>query len=318
MRKPKEETTNSDKPEENVRDSNSNQNEPESGLHDQQQVDNGKETRQNNKTKKITFLGYLKKKESQPIIANMVSIIAVIISGLLAVFTYYLYHIASGQVESVVKAGNAAQSSANTAIKTLEETKAYNKGYIKLQKQIFTSDSLSDVKRQKRDSAALNTQITALNQTQKNFELTNRAYLQISAFDTVRLGKPYAIIAFLISNIGQQPAKIIDGYANMTINIPGLTDRKVISENGREKWLPENSYVITSAPVQKNINLDGVVDINYINQLKSGERDFYIYGKYNYINNATNKKTLYEFYAELSFAHGKIWHMIQSDNTPMK
>jgi hypothetical protein len=158
----------------------------------------------------ITLVG---DKKNQPLIANIVSFVALLISAILAVFTYYLYHIASGQVDSVVKAGNAAQSSALTAIKTLNETKSYNRTYIKLQKEMFKSDSVSGNKKQKQDSLSFSTQITSLKETQKDFEIENRPFISIvnSNVDTPFVNKPIYVYAQIV-NSGKQPAFIIDTY----------------------------------------------------------------------------------------------------------
>lgn len=76
---------------------------------------------------RVNIVGYNENVNWQPIIANVISGCAVTVSLWLAIVTYRLYKIASGQFDSVKKAGDAAENSSIIAQKTFELNKQYYK-----------------------------------------------------------------------------------------------------------------------------------------------------------------------------------------------
>lgn len=119
------------------------------------------------------------KKDWQPRIANLIAFGALIISGILAIYTYKVFQIANSQSESVIKAANASVDGAKTAKKTLDETKRYNREYLKLQQNLFVSGNEDSKKRFKRDSFSLDAQIQSIKENKNEFEIENVPNLQM-------------------------------------------------------------------------------------------------------------------------------------------
>jgi len=232
-----------------------------------------------------------------PTTANTISIFALIVSAILAIYTYKVFKIADAQSNSVIRSANAAIDAATTAKNTLDETKRYNKEYMELQRREYTSGNADAAKRNLRDSLGLDAQIRSLKQAHEIFVKENQPYLQIDNFENLGLGDnmPMSFI-YSIYNLGNQPIKIL------------TIDQKFVFIEKKD------SISFLRNPFQSLNNPKDVVD--YLPRERSGERTYvsedkmtvahfhaflrhsltiYFVGRYTYLNYITNQKRNYTF-----------------------
>ncbi len=192
------------------------------------------------------------KKNWQPTIANFISLLALIVSGILALYTYKVFKIADAQSVSVKMSAKASIDASNTAKNTLEETKKYNKEYLQLQKESIKGSNEDSKARSDKISESLDMQMKSLHESQKQFELNNQALLQVSNFDTLKFRGKNPIIQFFVSNLANQPAKITKLFIAAVISSPN-TDTlitKAIKDLERKKlpYLTDNLYIMKESP----------------------------------------------------------------------
>lgn len=147
-------------------------------------------------------------KSKQPQLANIISSFALVVSIVLAFYTYKVFQIANSQNESVIKSASASVKSAETAENTLKETKRYNKEYLDLQRELFKSSDEDSRKRSQRDSLSLNAQIKSIKENEKEFKIGNIPNLQMGDIETISLeNSRQGQFDANIYNLGKQSVK---------------------------------------------------------------------------------------------------------------
>jgi len=132
-----------------------------------------------------------------------------VVTFLLFVYTYRLYKTAAEDSKTARQSAKAADNSAVTAQNTLDETKKYDSlSLIKQQKAI---DDNNEGSKQAFDRAnrSLTLQDSSLRETQKEFEIENKPFVQITdiKFDTLEKDKPIAI-RYVFCKFGETARKM--------------------------------------------------------------------------------------------------------------
>jgi hypothetical protein len=151
-------------------------------------------------------------KSKQPLIANIIALMAVIISGFLFYYTYQLFN-------ETQKATAASQTSADAATNAVAEQKKMDSFSIDTQQNSSYQDSVNQDKNFRISQNALQIQINSLKQAQVDFENENRAVVTISMFYYSQKDIKNNIVNMRFSyfNIGKFPAKNIFLLSSMGI-----------------------------------------------------------------------------------------------------
>jgi hypothetical protein len=259
----------------------------------------------------VNILSYHKHKEWAPIVANIVSCIAVGVSLWLAIVTYRLYRIAATQSNSVIKAGDAAQSSAITAKKTLDSaiifngksigeqekifiaTKKYNDSSLYVQQKAIDGNAKSSELTFQRESKSLDLQDSTLKETQKEFDIENKPFISIAniRIDTNMIGKKFTLTYVFINN-GKQPCQIIDGGVSFKpLDDPDFRDIPKVPQNTS----PVNVYLSYNQFLPMTQKVDSVTTKSMFDLINSDKIFFYVYGKIKYKSIASEKIYTFTF-----------------------
>lgn len=247
--------------------------------------------------------------------ANNISRWAVSVNGLILAVTACLALVAVHQY-------TAANDAAQTAKNTLTETKRFDSITLANQKTSNRyADSLDSVKSKHDDSVfnyqkkSLNAQIASLKATQNEFESDNQSYLQVDNFDTVTFQEARQVIKFRISNLSNQPAKLISGDSIYGIGFPKEDITKAFKEIEKKlQIISLNKYIIKESP-----QIMDATNINHIgykrNMVLTGKMSIHVCGDYIYKNLITNKLRRYCFTVEFMVSNNKYFNMIRNENT---
>jgi hypothetical protein len=222
----------------------------------------------------------------------------------LTVGTLLIFWDATHQTEQTKKAVEAA----------IKADSISEKNYA-LANQSFESSNEESKQKSKRDSTGLNLQISALEEKERE----NTSYLQASDFQITvfEIGKQM-VLTYNITNVGQQPAKMIEGEAHSV-----FARRKTINFNNVPAYTPlkdvYNMYVIKEAPTNLYFQVDTTLDARWKYGIESGIISIYLMGKIRYINLVTKKKRFYHFMAELRYIDRKLtYDMSYNENGDVK
>ncbi len=173
----------------------------------------------------LTFLG---NKDNQPLIANLVAIGILVVTSILAWYTYRLYKNASEDSKTARQSAYAANNSAIIAQKTLDTTRKYDSISLVKQQKAIDDNNASSQLAFKRANKSLTFQDSSLKETQKEFEIENRPLIQITHIKlvTFEIGKQVEV-DFNVTNFGKQPARIINNKHVLALgrkDVPPNTD----------------------------------------------------------------------------------------------
>ncbi|MES2794803.1 MAG: hypothetical protein V4683_02500 [Bacteroidota bacterium] len=248
-----------------------------------------------------------KSKDNNPVIANILSGLALVLAAFVFGFTYLLFE----ETKSANKISKDAlklsreqfeQSRIKDSENALENTKANSRDSLR-----YVISLLNDKKRFKLDSISTRTQIESvlhqiktLKETQKEFELESRPYIQIfnANLDTFEIGKR-TYISYAVINVGKFPAKIISNQGGLAYSI--TEDSSTIFKEFDKQYLIQGYEGIAAHNSILNANgvADEVLTEKIYNQVKTGYKAVYMYGKIKYISDLTND--VYEYIYEFKF-----------------
>lgn len=255
--------------------------------------------------------------------ANRISIGNLILAIAIFIITYLLFR-------ETQKSTKAAIDSATAAQNTYAEQR-YNDSITRYNESIQSiADSINTAKRFVLDSLSrdlqnksLAAQIQSIKETQRQFDVTNRPYIQLSDFDftTLEVGKPIKI-KYRIENVGSQPAKLQKTEVQIRISPIVLAPSNV-----------KNIKKMISAAKLKSqigfqyINRNGVIDLNFetddplpnsiMDGLIAKKMFFYLIGKITYLNVLNDRTRQYTFCVEIVKFKGeteKVIYPIYSEN----
>lgn len=212
----------------------------------------------------------------------------VIISGFLAYFTFQLFNTASEQSKSAQQAANAAIR----AIKQDSANVAYNNNIARV----------NDILSRKKDSLTINlanrslqAQINSLKQAQKNFEIQNMPFLEISQvqINAFEIGKQINLIIH-IKNLGNYPAKLKRAVV-WTATKANPPDTAGQERQHFEKSITKADYI--SKEMEGLVEIDEGIPLNSnrFDKVKNGNWWLYLNGIISYENLVTHKEMKYKF-----------------------
>jgi hypothetical protein len=152
----------------------------------------------------IAFIG---NKNNQTLIGNIISLLMVVVTAILAYYTWRVFNQTTAQTIQATRSADAAKISADAAKKSANLQKQALDSQIVAKKQ---SDK-ADAKKEERDIATFNLQkkgldgqIASLKETQKEFDIENRPLIQIMGFNIDTLIPTHRIgISFYFKNAGK-------------------------------------------------------------------------------------------------------------------
>jgi len=232
--------------------------------------------------------------------ANNISIISVIVNGILMICTVIL------AVYAIVQA-KSSQSAATIAQNTLTETKRFNKETFRRQDSTNKAQAKSDSEKFKRDTTQFGlqkrtqeAQINAFKETEKEFQISNSPFLQISIefVGAIEVGKPVDI-TIKIENLGSYPAKIINSITGATTrNSP--PDLNMLGKY-TQTTVPNNSYISNKNPITNNIpGIIPSISLAQYEMVNQGKWFLYVGGKIKYINLANGKIKEYKYCVKMN------------------
>lgn len=250
-------------------------------------------------------------------IATRISASSVIVTIILIGVTYWLFMEARIQSKAATDAAIAADS-------TVKITRYYDSISRINQDMTFASNQEDSKERFQHDSASLQAQINSIKEAQKQFEMENRPYIEVSNFDTLSFREnEYPVLRMAVRNLGKQPAKILRSVA--VVYCDKASDNsdtayngfyRMVKENGInvDTFRDENRYIIKEAPFYKQLNWPVIIDVYHRDQILSGELDIYIIGKMTYLNLITKIEMLYKYAIEVRLANQIVYKIIYNDN----
>ncbi|WP_291123010.1 hypothetical protein [Flavobacterium sp. UBA6046] len=226
-------------------------------------------------------------------IADKIALFSVIVAAILAYFTYRLYSIASEDSKTANISALAADNSAKIAQKTLEATNKYDLASLIKQQKAIDDNRKSSQLAFDRANKSLTLQDSSLKETQKEFDIENRPFIQVSDINVDTSSNKYNItVKCNLINTGKQPAQIISAKtAFIYSNEPNFSDFTNLKVNQHET----GAYITNG--MLSPITFYGKEDtpIIYITYVKKGKCYIYLLGEFIYRSVGTHKKYNYKF-----------------------
>jgi acetolactate synthase small subunit len=239
-------------------------------------------------------LAFLGNKDSQPFITNIIYVCIFLITAVLAWYTYQLFKQASTQSLAAQKSATASEIAANATKKSAD-----------LQKQALDSQiadkkvsDITNADRIKREIALFklqktndSTQIASLKETQKEFEINNAPYLEISDIEVLNFKKDAKpTFKFYIFNLKETPAKIISIKSRSGVDFGDIKYDTIKLIPNRDQI---NQYIIKDAPVEEDYTILDDYTNNDWRQISSGKNYCFIAIEIKFKNLANNKIRFY-------------------------
>ncbi|MGZ3754020.1 MAG: hypothetical protein ACXVAY_15145 [Mucilaginibacter sp.] len=249
-------------------------------------------------------------------IANVIAGIALVVSAILAWYTYKVFEIASSQKDSVKKSADASMLSAQTAQNTLNETKRYNDSYLKsetdafneakryndgslnIQQNAFDSNNKESKERFKRDTMALGLQIKALKQSNEQFVKQNEPYLKVE-IDSVYVQYGQLKVRYYIINLSNTPVRVIGEKTEAQIAVTPPVKKGAFNDR-----LDGITYITKESPQQKIFTLRNITK-EAIEMANDGTYSIYWNAVFEYVNEITDEKRLYTISVKINKTNGR-------------
>jgi hypothetical protein len=189
----------------------------------------------------------------------------------------------------------ASDTSAKAAIRA----DSISNEILKLSEKSFENNKEETKKIYQFDSANLSKQQNSINESEREFELENRPYLQIDSMklSTFKVGKNVAV-SFSIINVGKFPAKLLD--AKYYIDYGAKKTENEIDTAIYQSDLSTNDLVSNQTPLPLTFILykkvltqeeyDKILDVE---RLYYNEKYVYLAGKIKYCNFLNSKEVYY-------------------------
>ncbi len=199
-----------------------------------------------------------------------------------------------------------SKTAAEIAKETLDAAKSYQKQALASQKIAENKKDSIEREKFKRDTQLFNlqkrsveAQITSLKETQRQFEISNGAYIQVNKFVfTKSVKKEHTYITqFIIENVGNQPVKILYGHIDFYDMQKKVYSYQEVLDSSFHKntRVNINYYLIKDNPEVITKEFDESNNYNLEKAFDQGIYDHYIYGDIYYKNLVTSKKGEYKF-----------------------
>jgi hypothetical protein len=222
--------------------------------------------------------------------------IATIVNIALAVFTYLLLRQATTQNE-------AALTSANAAIET-----------VKLMKSADTNNRANFSRSLDQTKEALKLQHTAIQSTQKQFEISNEAYLQITDAKVTRFfpGQPLGI-ELQISNYGNYVAKIKEARCGIHIKKVAPDYQSSIKQISMLTMPFANVIISKDFPTTRQGSNDFILPEQLFNAANQLSLNVFVSGYVKYVRMIDNTPKTYNFQLEIPLTNEYFKYVINEN-----
>lgn len=182
--------------------------------------------------------------------ANIISIAGVLVNIVLIFFTYKLLKEATQQ-------SNTAKKSAQAAINAVNEAKVAND----LAGQNSTEQGKIASKTLALTEKSVNGQLGTLSETQRQFEIANKPFLQLDNFSINRLDDNRISIDFDMINLGAYPIQVI-GNRNL-FKFSTQSEKTALKEiqdyfnNGKDPSKENHTFIVRGEPSRETFATDG-------------------------------------------------------------
>lgn len=251
----------------------------------------------------------------------MIALGMLIVTAILAIYTYELYNTAAKDSKTADTSASAANQSAKIAQQTLTEIKEYNTESLNKQQASLDKSDVANKKNFDRIDKSLDIQDSSLRETRREFEVNNAPYLQIKVVDVSKTekGKPINI-SIETENLGAYPAKIESSSiyeATKTISVPIDEAERDFKKDARA-ILPDGSYVAKGTPMtHEYLGLVSPLSDTQYEMLMAEKWSIFIEGTVNYKNLANGQRKVYKYIIKIN-ARGKGYQYILNDNYDVK
>jgi len=232
-------------------------------------------------------------KNSHPNIANLISLGMLIITGILAYYTWKVFNQTTIQTQIAGKSADAAKISADAAKKSADLQKQALDSQVSAKKQ----SDISDGNKTKRDIAtfdlqkkALDKQIASLQETQKEFKIENKTFPQIMDIkvDTLAVNKD-VWISYRIVAVGKQPIKIVKNIMGVIFSKdPPKTDFSKVNYSFEKAGI----YLMAGENISDKASM--VASNDFINNVISGKGAMFVIGTI-YFDDINDKMLVYKY-----------------------
>jgi hypothetical protein len=255
------------------------------------------------------IIAFIAKDGYQPQVANLISFAMLAVTFFLAIYTFRLFYQTSAQTEAAIKSAKSAEDAVKISANTLGADTIYNN---KVYKQSRVDADSNDKREDRRDTIAqtnlrlqnkiLSAQIKAFEESQREFEIQNRPFLQISdlKLGDIKSGE-LPTLEFNFTNYGKQPVKIIkNDYASYLQNRYQIVPKfgTYVQTDAASAYLGQGKEYRNTLKMYVVINKKDSVDI------KTGLAMFYIDGALRFRNIVTNKVSVYYYTYKLGYPSG--------------
>lgn len=242
-----------------------------------------------------------KKDKIHEIINNSINGLMLISTIIIAFYTYGLLI----ETKKTTKAAMDAVKEAATANKISENNYS-------LAKEIFEQSKIDGEESNKNTTLSISTQINTLKENKKQFDISNRPFLQVSDLIVDTLTEGTLNTSLRIINFGVQPAKLLSiSSSTVLTDDANLQKNTNISLNKKSfnTVVPQHAFV----PFTTN-GQDNNITTEIIESVKSGKTYIYVFGECLYYNMITNEPRKYSFCRRLVFyPYYDVRHMIDND-----
>ncbi|MEZ2338752.1 hypothetical protein AB6735_24090 [Mucilaginibacter sp. RCC_168] len=219
-------------------------------------------------------------------VADRIALWGLLINFTLAFVTYLLYHLS-------VKGVEAADLSAKVAEKALVFQRQTQKTADSNQKISTAIQKIKDDATFKLQESALNAQINAIKETQNEFEIENKPFLQITriSVDSPKIGQELHA-KFIFYNAGKQPLQIISGRLDVGY-ATGPMDKDF--RFNRPDTINRHGYITSASYQEMVINSQVLLSKQSFELANNGYFKTFLRGIYVYRSTFSNKKYKYTF-----------------------
>ncbi|HEY8999737.1 MAG TPA: hypothetical protein VIM89_00195 [Mucilaginibacter sp.] len=231
--------------------------------------------------------------------SNLTSFFMLVVTIILAWYTFRLFNISNKSIAVAITADSIAKAS-------LDESKINNFKAAVRQKTIDSSTAITDAQKLKRDTnfvkkqtQGIDSQIVALQETRKEFEIENRPLIQAIdlQFDTLKPGKDVCI-SFNFRNYGKQPVRCLTSQYAIDYQL-GKDFKMKPKVNWNYNFI--NGYLTSGNYSHHFWRSADTVNTESVRRIINGDISTYVFGKLIYQNTVTLKKTEYDFNFRLKF-----------------
>jgi hypothetical protein len=253
--------------------------------------------------------------------ADLIALGMLIVTGILAIYTYGLYNTAIKDSGTADASANAAKTSAQISQKTLDEIKDYNTKSLEKQQSALDKADATNKKNFDRVDEAIRLQDSALKQTANDFEIANAPYLsiEIQNMDIILENRPVTFDA-VIKNLGAYPAKIIEAKFGAIVAKTQHPEKMIDTITNRYLEQTTANYVDKGTPLIFPVdNLVKNIDSQSFDRLYSNKKWFlYFFAIIKYQNLVTKKYRVYKCGIEFDAKKNNRSAYIINDNDDTK